>query len=275
MRQELAPTLCVTAAYGNFLPAAFLETPTHGTLNIHPSLLPRWRGAAPVQRTLEAGDAETGVSLAYTVLAMVRAAPRFSGHLVRSLSPQDSGPLLAQERVVVAADAQHNTLLADLFARGAKLLLASLPAALDGSAAATAVPQSLSGVLSAPKVRADEGWLDWTQGAAVLHNRVRAFHSWPGARACFTLGGGDGEPTPVTLKVLSSRLGQPAERGSDVVTLNQAALRVPCADGSSLELLSVQVAGGRPMSGAAYWAGLRGRALCAVPPPPPPLAAAS
>jgi methionyl-tRNA formyltransferase len=71
--EALQPALCVTAAYGHFLPASFLDTPAHGTLNVHPSLLPRWRGAAPVQRALEAGDTRTGVTLAYTVLAMARA----------------------------------------------------------------------------------------------------------------------------------------------------------------------------------------------------------
>ncbi len=107
--QALAPDLCVTAAYGNYLPASFLALPPRGTLNIHPSLLPRYRGAAPVQRALQAGDPETGVSLAYTVQAM------------------DSGPILAQQRVQLTPHDVHTQLLARLFDLGAQILLQELP----------------------------------------------------------------------------------------------------------------------------------------------------
>ena len=100
----------MTAAYGNYLPAAFLSLPPRGTLNIHPSLLPRYRGAAPVQRALAAGDDVTGVTVAYTVQAM------------------DAGPVLAQRRVAVGADEMHRALLQRLFDDGVALLLAELPA---------------------------------------------------------------------------------------------------------------------------------------------------
>lgn len=100
----------MTAAYGNVLPAAFLALPPRGTLNIHPSLLPRYRGAAPVQRALLSGDDVTGVSLAYTVQAM------------------DAGPVLAQRRVQVGAEETHGPLLQRLFDDGVALLLAELPA---------------------------------------------------------------------------------------------------------------------------------------------------
>jgi methionyl-tRNA formyltransferase len=169
--EALQPSLCVTAAYGNFLPQRFLDAPRHGTLNIHPSLLPRWRGAAPVQRCLEAGDAETGVSLAYTVLAM------------------DSGPVLSQQRLPVPPDASHSGLLAQLFEQGARALISELPSALDGSALQRAVPQDHSLATPAPKVSASEGLLDWSLPARVLHNRVRAFEGWPGTRGRFTVAG--------------------------------------------------------------------------------------
>ena len=109
-RQALAPDLCVTAAYGNYLPAAFLAVPPRGTLNIHPSLLPRYRGAAPVQRALEAGDDVTGVTVAFTVQAM------------------DAGPVLAQRRVAVGPEETHVPLLQRLFDDGVAMLLAELPA---------------------------------------------------------------------------------------------------------------------------------------------------
>jgi methionyl-tRNA formyltransferase len=189
--QALSPDLCVTAAYGAYLPPAFLALPPRGTLNIHPSLLPRYRGAAPVQRALQAGDAVSGVTLAYTVQAM------------------DSGPVLAQTRVALVPEDTHTALLARLFDIGARMLLAELPSvrmeprgrcachacmhgadtpvracvvtahthkqtqALDGSAAARAVPQDGAAACPAPKVAPEEGLLAWSDSAATLHNKVR------------------------------------------------------------------------------------------------------
>jgi len=127
-----------------------------GTLNIHPSLLPQFRGAAPVQRALEAGVAETGVSVAYTVLAC------------------DAGPVLAAERMSPEDDIQHPQLLTELFRRGTELLLKELPGALDGSAVQRAVPQDESGVTHADKVSAEEALLDFSQPALTLHNKVRS-----------------------------------------------------------------------------------------------------
>ena len=116
--QALSPDLCVTAAYGNYLPASFLSLPPRGTLNIHPSLLPRYRGAAPVQRALEAGDDVTGVTVAYTVQAM------------------DAGPVLAQKRVAVGPDEAHGPLLERLFDDGVAMLLAEMPAVRSAIASA-------------------------------------------------------------------------------------------------------------------------------------------
>jgi methionyl-tRNA formyltransferase len=183
---------------------------------------------------------------------------------------QDSGPILAQQEVDVPPEIGHAQLLQQLFLRGAAMLLAELPGALDGSARARAVPQAESGATAAPKVRPEEGFLDWRQPARALHNRVRAFSSWPGARGAFTL---DGEP--LTLKVLESRVSAEAAAERLRVTLSPrpglpAALLVPCGNGEALELLSVQAAGGRPMAGSAYWAGLRGRVLLPVAPPSTP-----
>jgi len=204
-----------------------------------------------VQRALEAGDRVTGVSLAYTVLAM------------------DSGPVLAAEQVALGGDEQSAELLQSLFQRGAALLLRELAGALDGSARARAVPQAEEGAVAAPKLRAEEAGLRWSQPARALHNRVRAFQAWPGARAHFSL---DGQP--LALKVLSSRVCDDPPAGAEgLVSLAPAAkglpaaLRVRCGDGAALELVEVQAAGGRPMSGGAFWAGLRGRELRAAPPP--------
>ncbi|PWZ31500.1 Methionyl-tRNA formyltransferase [Zea mays] len=128
--KEVEPDVCITAAYGNILPQKFLDIPSCGTVNIHPSLLPLYRGAAPVQRALQDGVAETGVSLAYTVRAL------------------DAGPVIACERFSVD----------ECIKVGSKLLINELPSILDGSAKDKAQPQDDSKATLAPKVRAFAGW---------------------------------------------------------------------------------------------------------------------
>ncbi|KAJ1284819.1 hypothetical protein BS78_03G234700 [Paspalum vaginatum] len=131
--KEVKPDVCITAAYGNILPQRFLDIPLCGTVNIHPSLLPLYRGAAPVQRALQDGVAETGVSLAYTVRAL------------------DAGPVIACEMFSVDECIKAPELLAILFDIGSKLLINELPSILDGSAKEKAQPQDDSKATLAPK----------------------------------------------------------------------------------------------------------------------------
>jgi methionyl-tRNA formyltransferase len=154
--EALQPDLCVTAAYGNMLPARFLATPKHGTLNIHPSLLPRYRGAAPVNRCLANGDAETGVSLAFTVLAC------------------DAGPVLAQQRKALSGDEQAPELLRELFITGANLLVHKLPDVWSGKAEQDAWSQDEAQVTHAAKMTKADALLDFGRPARELHNKVRA-----------------------------------------------------------------------------------------------------
>ncbi|CAI8594586.1 unnamed protein product [Vicia faba] len=121
--KALQPQLCITAAYGNILPTKFLDIPLFGTVNIHPSLLPMYRGAAPVQRALQDGVKETGVSLAFTVRAL------------------DAGPIIATETVQVDHHIKAPDLLELLFHKGSKLLIRELPSIFDGSARVKAQPQ--------------------------------------------------------------------------------------------------------------------------------------
>ncbi|CAI5536047.1 unnamed protein product, partial [Closterium sp. Naga37s-1] len=253
--KHLQPDVCITAAYGNFLPTSFLSIPLQGTVNIHPSLLPKFRGASPVQRALEQGVRETGVTVAYTVLQM------------------DAGPIIAQERVAVADDIQAPALLNDLFHRGTHLLLQHLPTVLDGSAAATATPQDDSQATHAAKVAAEEGILDFSLPALTLHNKIRAFAPWPGTRASFiTKDPVTGDVDNVSLKLLrtkprpaapSSSPPGPAVAPEEVeeVRLEGQAMLVPCDDGSVLEVLEVQPESKRPMPAKAFWNGLRDRKL--------------
>jgi methionyl-tRNA formyltransferase len=153
--ESLQPDLCITAAYGNILPSRFLAIPRLGTLNIHPSLLPRFRGAAPVNRCLENGDSETGVSLAFTVLAC------------------DAGPILAQEKVQLCGDEQAPQLLRALFELGSKILIENLPVIWSGQAEELASAQRDEDVTYAPKMERADGELDFSLPASKLHNKVR------------------------------------------------------------------------------------------------------
>lgn len=152
---ELEPDLCITAAYGCFLPQRFLDLPKHGTLNIHPSLLPLYRGAAPVQRCLEAGDAVTGVTVAFTVLAM------------------DSGPVLRQVERPLSGDETATEMLEELFEVGSEQLLQALPSVWDGSCADTTTQQDDSKATKAAKVKKEEAEvrLDLLS-AETIHNRA-------------------------------------------------------------------------------------------------------
>ncbi|KAG1347064.1 putative Methionyl-tRNA formyltransferase [Cocos nucifera] len=180
----LSPDLCVTAAYGNILPQKFLEIPPSaicigisellhqytiilkfsisdstacchtGTVNIHPSLLPLYRGAAPVQRALQDGVTETGVSIAYTVHAL------------------DAGPIIAYEKVEVHDFIKAPELLAVLFNIGSELLIRELPSILDGSAKLKAQPQDDSKATLAPKLTSEESWVSFDQDAKLIHNKV-------------------------------------------------------------------------------------------------------
>ena len=151
----------VVAAYGLILPRAILVAPRLGCLNVHASLLPRWRGAAPIQRALLAGDAETGI----TIMQMEEGL--------------DTGPILLQQALAIPRDATGAGLSSELAALGARLILK----ALEGAAAGTLVrrPQPQEGVTYARKIGREDGRLDWRLPAAVLERQLRALDPWPGA----------------------------------------------------------------------------------------------
>ena len=161
----LAPDLLIVAAYGLILPPAVLSLPTQGGLNIHASLLPRWRGAAPIQRAILAGDRETGVCL------------------MRMEPGLDTGPVFACEHLRLEADGTAASVHDRLAAMGADLLLERLDAILDGRL--TPRPQPEEGVRYAHKIDKGEAWIDWAASAQVIDRRVRAFNPWPVAQTGF------------------------------------------------------------------------------------------
>ncbi len=157
----LAADIAVVAAYGLILPAALLETPRLGCVNIHASLLPRWRGAAPIQRALLAGDDETGI----TVMQMDEGL--------------DTGAILAQRRLPIGARDDAGTVHDALAAMGAELLLETLPEIAGGCCRAR--PQPDEGVTYAARIERGETAIDWREPAAAVHRRIRAFGPAPGA----------------------------------------------------------------------------------------------
>ncbi|XP_061337404.1 uncharacterized protein LOC133284412 isoform X2 [Gastrolobium bilobum] len=238
--KALQPQLCITAAYGNILPTKFLDIPPLGTVNIHPSLLPMYRGAAPVQRALQDGVKETGVSLAFTVRAL------------------DAGPVIASETVEVDHQMKAPDLLELLFHKGSELLIAELPSIFDGSARVKAQPQDDS------KISPDESWLFFDQEAYVLHNKVRAFSGWPGTRAKVLVVENNGQQKTLEIKIITTRVRShesvQSNEGDDI-TFVEGALAFPCGRGTTLEVLEVQLPGKKVVNAAAFWNGLRGQKL--------------
>ncbi|GMH35325.1 hypothetical protein BSKO_03193 [Bryopsis sp. KO-2023] len=218
------PDLCVTAAYGNFLPRRFLDIPKFGTLNIHPSLLPKYRGAAPVNRAILKGDAEVGVSLLYTVLKM------------------DAGPVVAQRSYPMDPNIQAPELLGDLFEKGTQLLIETLDSVWDGSALSNAAAQNDQEATQAPKMSRDESLLDFKTGTALqCHNKVRAFAGWPGTRARFVLHDPSQEKEEeIEMKIMTSRVGGVEDLDGGDIGFVGGNLVVRCADDSALEISEVQ-----------------------------------
>ncbi|MDH3737937.1 MAG: methionyl-tRNA formyltransferase [Alphaproteobacteria bacterium] len=212
----------VVVAYGLILPKPVLEAPRHGCINIHASLLPRWRGAAPIHRAILAGDAETGV----TIMAMDEGL--------------DTGPELSREAIPIAASATAETLHDQLSALGARLIVEALAGLAEGRI--TPVPQTDDGATYAAKLTREEGRLDWDQPAAMLERQVRAFSPWPGA---WFNNGGD------RLKVLAAEV--VAGSGAPGTVLDDQ-LTVACGEGA-LRILEVQREGRAPVDAAALLRG--------------------
>ena len=213
--EQAAPDVMVVAAYGLILPPWVLALPCHGCLNIHGSLLPRWRGAAPIQRAIEAGDAETGI----TVMQMD--------------AGLDTGAMLLAEALPIAPTDTSATLHDRLAALGARLIDQAL--ALLAQGALQPRPQPAEGVTYAHKIEKAEAAIAWQAPAAVVERRLRAFDPFPGATA--VLGG---QPVKVWRGRVVPGSGVPGQ----VLQAGEGRLVVACGQ-DALELLEVQLAGGR------------------------------
>ena len=223
--RALRPDLMVVIAYGLILPSKVLSIPTHGCWNLHASLLPRWRGAAPIQRAIEAGDARTGVCLMQMEKGL------------------DTGPVLLARPVPITPEDTGGTLHDTLAQLSAEVLAEGLDLLRAGKQPAPQ-PQPVDGVSYASKLDKSEARLDWAQPADVLARRVRAFSPWPVCEAVLA-----GERVRVhAAQALSQHHGQPP---GTVLMASRAGLDIACGDGA-LRLLELQRDGGRPMPVADY-----------------------
>jgi len=221
-----SPDLIVVAAFGQILRPEVLDLPRFGCINVHGSLLPRWRGAAPIQAALLAGDAETGVT-------------------IMKMDPGvDTGPMLSQRVLPISPEDTAGTLFEKLAPLGADLLIETLPGYLAGKVEPR--PQPAEGVSYASMLKKEDGLLDFAQPAVALERRVRAYAPWPGAYFQY-----NGNPLKVQRAAAASGKAEPGQR-----TVSQGNPAVGTSDGL-LVLEELQPAGKKPMSGKAFLAGAR------------------
>lgn len=211
----LSPDIIVVAAYGKFLPPDFLEIPLHGCLNVHPSLLPKYRGASPIQAALLAGEKSTGV----TVILMDPG--------------MDSGDIVAQEPMKIEPEYDYRQLARRLALLGADMLVKYLPKYIEGQISLTT--QDDKAATFCGKISKENGYLDWAKSARQLHNQIRAFSEWPGSYAFFNKKKIDIiEAMDVEVKPTLMALGQIFEHNKKIL--------VCCGEGC-LELVKVKLEG--------------------------------
>jgi methionyl-tRNA formyltransferase len=208
----------VVAAYGLILPQAMLDAPKRGCLNIHASLLPRWRGAAPIQAAILAGDAETGITIMQMEAGL------------------DTGPMLLRQSIPITPDTTTASLHDRLAAIGADLILGAL------KSPPTPVPQADADATYAPKLSREDGRIDWGKPAEIIDRQIRAFDPWPGTFTTI-----DGSP----LKILAAR---PAAGLGVPGTVLDAALTIACG-GDAIRLTRVQLPGRGALDADAFLRG--------------------
>lgn len=221
--RDLKLDCAVVAAYGLILPQAVLDAPRLGCINVHASLLPRWRGAAPIQRAILAGDAETGVTIMQMEAGL------------------DTGPMLLMDSLPIGPKTTAATLHDALSALGSELIVAALDLLEEG--ALPPRPQPEEGVTYAAKLTKEEGRLDFARPAAELDRQVRGLTPWPG---CWF-----DAPNGERIKVLAA---EPAPGGGAPGTLLADDLQVACGEGA-LRLLTVQRPGKGPVDGPSFLRG--------------------
>lgn len=227
--RELDPELIVAAAYGRILPDDILALPPKGCINVHSSLLPKYRGSAPINWAILNGDRETGV----TIQKMVR--------------DLDAGDMILQRATPIGADENAAVLYDRLALMGGELLTQAVAQIEAGTAACT--PQDHAQATQAPMLSKALSPVDWTRSAQAIHNQIRGLYPWPAATTDILTG------EPVKLwggQVVEKHA---AAAPGTVISANKQGIDIACGDGQVLRVLELQAPGGKRMSAAAYLAG--------------------
>ena len=228
----LKPDAIVVMAYGQILPPAVLEIPRLACLNLHASLLPRWRGAAPIQASIAAGDPETGITVMYMAAGL------------------DTGDILLQHKIAISASDTGGSLHDRLGDMAPGALLEALPLIAHGSA--PRVPQENARATFAPKLSRETGRIDWTETADAIERKIRAFNPWPGAFTTLT----DTSGKSRNLKIHSATIVDHKASPGEIVCADERGFVMAAAD-RSLSLQEVQLEGKRRMSAAELTRGTR------------------
>lgn len=227
--RELSPDLIAVAAYGQILPASILELPRFGCLNVHTSLLPKYRGAAPIQRAILDGEIETGVTI------------------MKMDAGMDTGAILTQKKTPIAP-ADNSQILHDRLAQiGAALLVRTIPEYIAGKIQPQ--PQPVEGVSYAAKIKKQDGEIIWTQSARAIGNRVRALTPWPGAFTHLPA-----QPQSQLLKIWEAEPVEASGTVGEILQADKSGIVIGCGEGS-LRVRTLQREGGRRMSAAEFLVG--------------------
>ena len=226
MLKEVEADVMVVAAYGLILPQDVLDTPKHGCLNIHASLLPRWRGAAPIQRAIEASDAETGVCIMQMDIGL------------------DTGDVVSEHRYAIQPTDTANEVHDALMNLGAAAIVADLQQ-LKTEGRLKSVKQPEEGVTYAQKLSKEEARIDWSKSAAVIERKIRAFNPVPAAWVEY-----QGKP----MKIWRAEVVAQQGRAGEVLSCSSDGLIVACGE-NALKITELQPSGGKRMNIAAFAAG--------------------
>ena len=222
--RDLEPDLVITIAYGRLIKAMELSLPKHGWLNVHFSLLPRWRGAAPVQRAILQGDSESGISI------------------FRLVEGMDTGPVYATHKVLLKGNETYGSLLNDLSLLAAPVMLTVLEQIEDGE---SPIPQSEDGATLAPKLSKEEARIDWQKSAKEIERQVRAMNPWPIAWTTFN---------DKRLSILKSSVRDLAGNPGEILSLNPFV--IGCGE-EAIEISTLKPEGKAEMSAAEWLRGAR------------------
>jgi methionyl-tRNA formyltransferase len=226
--RALQPNLIVVVAYGHILPPAILDLPQFGCLNVHTSLLPKYRGAAPIQWAIANGETGTGVTI------------------MKMDAGMDTGGILAQKSTPILPQDDSATLHHSLALLGAELLMETIPGYVAGKILPAPQPDNAS---YAPKIKKEDGHIDWNLSAQTIFNRLRAFMPWPGAFTFLK-----SEPKSSLLKIWKAEIVEKSGEPGEILSANQHGLIIACGK-DALNILELQRESGRRMSAAEFLTG--------------------